>query len=434
MTTEERDQLLTDSEQVRDETVNKANTATRVGTLFRNIVNFAYNIYGDIPEQSEQFNTVAGITYLSDVSRKYTTSVIDFTYNGHYGTTVLPIYDSFTFNEASIIQGNKNKKVEMFLSCDTVPSIISSPPAFLAGNITGTILTGYENLNLLSFELKMVYNETTDVFEPKVLLTITQGANANEDPSPPVLGDPDEVILMRFNENDDPPQPDSLINESINSDLFIPNLSNASTASYIDLGGGEYALEMGTNSNTVASRADITFDLDSEAVTKMSGNELTIICRTEFLTLSTEQVRSFFASRDDVGLTGINFLMTLSIGRMDCNYYDNTGVTRGMNSSVNLPIIPLTNGQWVFAVRFWVEGGLTRVRHYFKSSANGYNFQQLGTERTNVNVPALGHNKINLTKLSDVASTSRPERRSYMQVITRAITEAELETIINEID
>jgi hypothetical protein len=191
---------------------------------------------------------------------------------------------------------------------------------------------------------------------------------------------------------------------------------------------------MGTNSNTVASRADITFDLDSEAVTKMSGNELTIICRTEFLTLSTEQVRSFFASRDDVGLTGINFLMTLSIGRMDCNYYDNTGVTRGMNSSVNLPIIPLTNGQWVFAVRFWVEGGLTRVRHYFKSSANGYNFQQLGTERTNVNVPALGHNKINLTKLSDVASTSRPERRSYMQVITRAITEAELETIINEID
>jgi hypothetical protein len=203
MTTEERDQLLTDSEQVRDETVNKANTATRVGTLFRNIVNFAYNIYGDIPEQSEQFNTVAGITYLSDVSRKYTTSVIDFTYNGHYGTTVLPIYDSFTFNEASIIQGNKNKKVEMFLSCDTVPSIISSPPAFLAGNITGTILTGYANLNLLSFELKMVYNETTDIFEPKVLLTITQGANANEDPESPTIEDSTLVAFYNYEETSD---------------------------------------------------------------------------------------------------------------------------------------------------------------------------------------------------------------------------------------
>jgi hypothetical protein len=52
MTTEERDQLLTDSAQVRDEVINKANTATRVGTLFTNIVNFAYKAWLGITDET----------------------------------------------------------------------------------------------------------------------------------------------------------------------------------------------------------------------------------------------------------------------------------------------------------------------------------------------------------------------------------------------
>jgi hypothetical protein len=253
MTEAEKNQLVADSEQVRDETVNKANTATRVGTLFRNIVNFAYSIYGDIPEQSDQFNTDAEITYLSDVSRKYTTSQIDFTYNGHYGTTISPIYDSFTFSEASIIQGNKNKKAEMFLSADTVPSIISSPPLFLAGNITGTILTGYANLNKLEFELKMVYNETTDVFEPKVLLTITQGANANEDPESPSISDETLVIHYSFEES-------SSLDTIIDSSQYGHDASIVSTSGSTRVAGIQgNAIQINSNSgNSSFTRADTT--------------------------------------------------------------------------------------------------------------------------------------------------------------------------------
>lgn len=122
-------------------------------------------------------------------------AIVDFTTWGKKGTTVLPVYDTFSFNEASIIEANADQLKTWVIvgSFNAVPAIISSPPAFL--NITGSILTGYANLNRLVFELVMI-NAV-----PKVNLVITQWANGNADPNPPVAVDPDLLAFYEMNED-----------------------------------------------------------------------------------------------------------------------------------------------------------------------------------------------------------------------------------------
>jgi hypothetical protein len=150
----------------------------------------------EIPTQSDQFTTsLTNVTSLATIYLRPETANIDFGTSGILGKPDLPIYDSFSIDGASVTNLNWKNKWEMFFSCDTVPTNISRPASYLS--ITGTILTGYANLNRLSFELDYVYNATTDVNELKVLLSIEQQEGANEDPDPPIAGDP--TLLIQLN-------------------------------------------------------------------------------------------------------------------------------------------------------------------------------------------------------------------------------------------
>jgi hypothetical protein len=138
MTTEERDDLLTDSAQVRDEVIDGANTATRVGTLFTNIVNFAYKAWLGITDETTHLLTPKEIREGSGADTKLITSeeadtkiatevpainpnqvivtntgqakiislfdksessAVSLDANTEYGTEALPIYDQFTITK-----------------------------------------------------------------------------------------------------------------------------------------------------------------------------------------------------------------------------------------------------------------------------------------------------------------------------------------------
>jgi hypothetical protein len=74
MTELERDQLLADSDQIRDEVTPDANTETRVGTLFRNIVNFAYSAWLGITDETTHLLTPKEIREGAGIETKLITS------------------------------------------------------------------------------------------------------------------------------------------------------------------------------------------------------------------------------------------------------------------------------------------------------------------------------------------------------------------------
>jgi hypothetical protein len=73
MTELERDQLLADSDQIRDEVIPDANTETRVGTLFRNIVNFSYKAWLGITDETTHLLTPKEIREGADPETKLIT-------------------------------------------------------------------------------------------------------------------------------------------------------------------------------------------------------------------------------------------------------------------------------------------------------------------------------------------------------------------------
>jgi hypothetical protein len=101
MTELERDDLLADSAQVRDEVIEGANTATRVGTLFTNIVNFAYSAWLGITDETTHLLTPKEIREGADPETKLIT-VLDLPENDG---DQLAIVD----DKATIIQLNKPK-------------------------------------------------------------------------------------------------------------------------------------------------------------------------------------------------------------------------------------------------------------------------------------------------------------------------------------
>ena len=188
----------------KEDVSNKATDFTTVNdTLYPTVQAVDTEIDNEIAFQvpltdTTQLDTILGIMSLKTKYKRPSGSEINFTTSGLFGTPTLPIYDTFTINEASLTDANRKNEWEMFFSCETIPAIISSPASYM--DITGSILTGYESLNRITFVLDYVYNETTDVNELKVIVNIYQQINANEDPNPPVVGDPTLVAWYRFEE------------------------------------------------------------------------------------------------------------------------------------------------------------------------------------------------------------------------------------------
>jgi hypothetical protein len=144
----------------------------------------------------------------------------------------------------------------MFFSCAEVPAIISSPASYLS--ITGTILTGYANLNRLSFELDYVYNATTDVNELKVLLNIEQQEGANEDLNPPTEVDNSLLFDLQMLE---PTLAGSSPQALIDSSSYDISTSIASAGDWSDVAqvaNGGYAIGF-TSSGTVRPYIEIPY-------------------------------------------------------------------------------------------------------------------------------------------------------------------------------
>ena len=141
-------------------------------------------IDGRVLPANLQIINLNGLATIATVYRITETSIIDFRTSGQRLDDSNPIYDTFTIPDTYLLKTNLLNKWDIFFSCNTVPAIISSPAAWLT--ITGTILTGYANLNRITFLLDQVYNATTDIFELKVICNITQAEGANADPEPPI--------------------------------------------------------------------------------------------------------------------------------------------------------------------------------------------------------------------------------------------------------
>jgi hypothetical protein len=153
------------------------------------------------PQPAQIELNAQGFYEIRTIFKELTGSVVNFTTSAIMGAIDSPIYDTFTISPTPTSAQWENK-VKMLFSCDSVPSIISSPPAYLT--VTGSILTGYSNLNLLEFVVD---------YKGDVNLTITQLADANEDPNPPVVGDPDLGLWFRFEET-------SAFNTFIDSSIY----------------------------------------------------------------------------------------------------------------------------------------------------------------------------------------------------------------------
>lgn len=214
-----------------------------------------------------QLDTIFGLMSLKTKYKRPSGSEINFTTSGLFGTPILPIYDTFTINEASLTDANRKNEWEMFFSCETIPAIISSPSSYM--DITGSILTGYESLNRITFVLDYVYNETTDVNELKVIVNIYQQINANEDPNPPVVGDPTLVAWYRFE-------------ETSAFDTIIDSSEYSHDATVVDAGttdstrvAGIVGTALQINSSNTGSR----FQLSDNVDINVAGNTpLTFMC------------------------------------------------------------------------------------------------------------------------------------------------------------
>jgi hypothetical protein len=153
--------------------------------------------YGDNPENevpskgevTNQINTtvptanpdmlsiVNGLVSVKSIYRRPNIPNIDFSTSALLGSPSLPIYDTFTIVGSSVNNSNWKNQWEMFFSCVEIPSIISNPESYM--DITGTILTGYSNLNRLSFEVEYVLNQI------KLIINIAQISNGNLDLNAP---------------------------------------------------------------------------------------------------------------------------------------------------------------------------------------------------------------------------------------------------------
>ena len=135
----------------------------------------------EVPEPNENQILIddSGIATIKSILDRPSTTVINFLTSATIGSPVLPIYDTFSFNESSLIDSNRFNKWIFYFSCNTEPTVTSSPASYVVK--TGTILTGYANLNEITIELK--YN-TSGIL--KAYMNIVQMASANLDPDPPL--------------------------------------------------------------------------------------------------------------------------------------------------------------------------------------------------------------------------------------------------------
>jgi hypothetical protein len=217
----------------------------------------------EVPEPNEnQIIESGGIATIKTIFDRPSGVDVNFVINAIKGSPILPIYDNFTINESSLIDQNIFNKWVFYFSCNTEPAITSSPASYVTK--TGTILTGYENLNKI--ELTLDYNVSGVL---KVFMVITQMVDANLDPSPPISGDPDFIAFYNFEETEDL----DIVLDASGYDHHATVVDSAQTDSTRVTGIEGNAIQI--NSNNSGSRYQCS---DNEDINLAGNTPITFAC------------------------------------------------------------------------------------------------------------------------------------------------------------
>lgn len=382
----------------------------------------------DVPEAlPTMFKNVGGFMELATPYKRPLSTEVNFNSSGIIGEVDLPIYDTFTIDAATVIKANRKNTWEVIFSCNTVPSNISSPESYMT--VTGSILTGYANLNKITFELE--YNSVGVL---KVITTITQWPGANTDPMPPSV-----IVNMQFNQNSDLVANPILLNTSKHGLLVEPNVINPSDATWNDLTGGNYSLQTGNNA-TAASRSYVQVDIDPTVLANLT-NKITIIARFRKRATTTTPTSEFqIFGNSKTGTTGFNFSILFGSNRPE--FHIGSERVRGATDSMDVVDAPV-NDSW-HCVALVYDGSTGFANTYYKSSDRSIAFANIGLVNA-VNATMNTHslykeatfelNRVPSPTTEGVTATPQiQEDRDVLIVRAEALTALEVETIMNTID
>jgi hypothetical protein len=361
------------------------------------------------------FKNVGGFMELATVYKRPVTNAINFASSGLIGLPTLPVYDTFTITESALVDANRKNQWEIFFSCETVPAIISSPASYM--DITGTILTGYVNLNRITFLLDYVYNETTDLNELKVIVNIYQQPNANEDVVPPPIEDSRLLVHLKYDENESP-APVTLTNHSVNSADYVVEFVNNTDGTYISQGGGRYSLKYIVASSG-GDRGRLRMPIELDAANKIT-TQFTWIAVLQLELIASPATRMLIGNNDDTVNTGFR----ISYRPQETNKLRVKILDQNMDFN---SVMQENNTKYGIAVSF--DG--TDVNVYAVSPANSISFGLVGTSALASGKSPASNNTIRWDELN-VGSTPVRSRESYEEMLyNEALSAAEIEDLLD---
>jgi hypothetical protein len=447
----------------------------------------------EVPTESAQFSTEAGIAYLDTPFLPRTVTSVTFNRSQIFGEEILPIYNFLSISKTGAKHENKclvihsslivpeilvaNKPIsplptyadqaEMLAdqasqvegeyyyytgSTSAWLKLVASTGAIgdyteheaIAGweewgtrpswlQVTGTYLVGSANINYLHFQyFKSKSGNTTDF--DFVECNVVSLENGNLDPNANILH---TIIQHNYNENIDPVQVDSITNSSLYGELFPTTMTNPNNARYDLLSAGNYALNVGNlgsgdiNSTTVRAMRQINMPTDFNRW--LTNQEITITWKGEIKNTGSVQNRGLFSNSSDDGFTGFAIVITTTF---QLQFRCGTG-SANRNLTTSASQISEDSGQWVIQVTAKkVSPTLFEVNFYRKSTTNTIDWQQVGTTLTDSNNILLdnGSNIFDLDRRNPASAGRRGSINDYLQVDLRILTAVELENLATQLD
>ena len=244
------EQLRASSQEIKNEVVKKANSATRVGGFLENFVDTFEDEKNKIVDTNdEQFAKLnnEGIILQRHITKALTVddAILINSFGGRYGTPTNPIKYKLLVDRTN---GKEDNKVVIDHSSLILPEFLESALIQTWGTrpdwfkLTGdTYLVGEAHLNRLELTFHEYYWNGISYDKNVVVCNIKAITNGNE-----YVGDKDQSVLlkMNFNDNKNSVSDPSLLNESVWGNELLPYIENPQNVSWTDLGGGDYALRL----------------------------------------------------------------------------------------------------------------------------------------------------------------------------------------------
>jgi hypothetical protein len=206
-------------------------------------------------------------------------SDIDFVRPGSFGQRKKPLYfDNYNFQNVGNTEEDRNTVI-VFLTSDTVPDLISSPPSYLTGNITGTFSTDLSEVN------ELIFTRVDDQF---MRLEINNLPNGDDDPQL-YSG---MYMHLKLEDSIDP-LPDYII-DSGTADLEVVYLHEGGGTA-VEPGPVGQAIKFGLDANEGGSRLRLDLsNLATAAFMDLLADGFTVMFWVKVPTTSTTTSRYIF--------------------------------------------------------------------------------------------------------------------------------------------